>query len=66
MSGILAVYSLVVAVLISQDLNPPTQQSYTLFKYVAKPIRPNRTCVRCSHLPLLLSARTLAWSSSIS
>ncbi|KAH6656119.1 hypothetical protein BKA67DRAFT_515857 [Truncatella angustata] len=31
MSGILAVYSLVIAVLIGQDMFPPTQQVYSLF-----------------------------------
>ncbi|RYP41397.1 hypothetical protein DL767_001035 [Monosporascus sp. MG133] len=31
MSGILAVYSLVVAVLIAEDMAPPTTQSYSLF-----------------------------------
>ncbi len=34
MSGIIAVYSLVISVLIAQDLLPPTQGSYSLFKYV--------------------------------
>jgi V-type H+-transporting ATPase proteolipid subunit len=34
MSGIIAVYSLVVAVLISQDLTSPPDANYTLFKYV--------------------------------
>jgi hypothetical protein len=33
MSGILSVYSLVVGVLITQDLKPPPQSSYTLFRY---------------------------------
>ncbi|KAL6858027.1 v-type proton ATPase 16 kDa proteolipid subunit 2 [Amphichorda felina] len=31
MSGILAVYSLVISVLIAEDLAPPSQQSYNLF-----------------------------------
>lgn len=31
MSGIIAVYALVVAVLIAQDLQPPSQGSYSLF-----------------------------------
>jgi V-type H+-transporting ATPase proteolipid subunit len=31
MSGIIAVYALVVSVLIAQDLNPPRQGHYTLF-----------------------------------
>ncbi|RYP90299.1 hypothetical protein DL770_003595 [Monosporascus sp. CRB-9-2] len=31
MSGILAVYSLVIAVLIAEDMAPPTTQSYSLF-----------------------------------
>jgi V-type H+-transporting ATPase 16kDa proteolipid subunit len=31
MSGILAVYSLVISVLIAEDLQPPSTQSYSLF-----------------------------------
>ncbi|KYK60670.1 vacuolar ATP synthase 16 kDa proteolipid subunit 2 [Drechmeria coniospora] len=31
MSGIIAVYSLVISVLIAQDLNPPGNESYSLF-----------------------------------
>lgn len=31
MSGIIAVYSLVVSVLIAQDLTPPTQATYSLY-----------------------------------
>jgi V-type H+-transporting ATPase 16kDa proteolipid subunit len=31
MSGILAVYSLVIAVLIAQDMAPPSQMTYSLF-----------------------------------
>ncbi|KAI0172649.1 vacuolar ATPase proteolipid subunit C [Hypoxylon sp. FL1284] len=31
MSGIIAVYSLVIAVLIAEDMAPPSQQSYSLF-----------------------------------
>lgn len=31
MSGIIAVYALVVAVLISSDIQPPPQQHYSLF-----------------------------------
>ncbi|GJN67535.1 v-type proton ATPase 16 kDa proteolipid subunit 2 [Purpureocillium takamizusanense] len=31
MSGIIAVYSLVISVLIAQDLNPPDKESYSLF-----------------------------------
>lgn len=34
MSGILAVYGLVIAVLISQDLGPPPDKSYSLFAFV--------------------------------
>ncbi len=34
MSGIIAVYSLVISVLIAQDLNPPDKESYSLFSYV--------------------------------
>lgn len=35
MSGIIAVYSLVISVLIAQDLQPPSQGSYSLFKYAS-------------------------------
>lgn len=35
MSGIIAVYSLVISVLIAQDLNPPGNESYSLFAYVS-------------------------------
>ena len=31
MSGIIAVYALVIAVLIAGDMNPPPQQNYSLF-----------------------------------
>lgn len=36
MSGIIAVYSLVISVLIAQDLQPPTNggTNYSLFKWV--------------------------------
>lgn len=34
MSGIIAVYSLVISVLIAEDLEPPSRQSYSLFTYV--------------------------------
>ena len=34
MAGIIAVYSLVIAVLIAGDLEPPPGQNYSLFKYV--------------------------------
>lgn len=34
MAGIIAVYALVVAVLISQDLGSPTDGNYSLFTYV--------------------------------
>jgi V-type H+-transporting ATPase 16kDa proteolipid subunit len=33
MSGIIAVYSLVIAVLIASDIGPPPNQNYSLFKY---------------------------------
>jgi V-type H+-transporting ATPase proteolipid subunit len=37
MSGILAVYSLVISVLIAQDLQPPVMGSnYSLFKWVSR------------------------------
>lgn len=37
MSGILAVYSLVISVLIAQDLQPPASGSnYSLFKWVSR------------------------------
>ena len=35
MSGIIAVYSLVISVLIAQDLQPPAFGSYSLFKCVS-------------------------------
>lgn len=39
MSGIIAVYSLVISVLIAQDLNAPsTGQNYSLFKFVHPPL----------------------------
>jgi hypothetical protein len=40
MSGIIAVYSLVIAVLIAEDMRPPTKEgsSYSLFKYVSHPL----------------------------
>jgi hypothetical protein len=34
MSGIIGVYSLVISVLIAEDLNPPSSTSYSLFAYV--------------------------------
>jgi len=34
MAGIIAVYSLVIAVLIAGDLEPPPGQNYSLFKCV--------------------------------
>jgi V-type H+-transporting ATPase 16kDa proteolipid subunit len=34
MSGIIAVYSLVISVLIAEDLKPPSDQSYALFTFV--------------------------------
>lgn len=37
MSGIIAVYSLVIAVLIAEDMAPPSTQSYSLFKYDSHP-----------------------------
>lgn len=37
MSGIIAVYALVVSVLIAQDLQPPASGSYSLFKCVPSP-----------------------------
>lgn len=36
MAGIIAVYSLVIAVLIAGDLGPPPGQSYSLFKLVSE------------------------------
>src|SRR5579862_5710324 len=38
MSGILAVYSLVIAVLIAGDMGPPTQTNYSLFRYAVAPL----------------------------
>lgn len=37
MSGIIAVYSLVIAVLIAGDMGPPPAQNYSLFKYARLP-----------------------------
>lgn len=34
MSGIIAVYALVISVLIAGDMGPPPQQNYSLFTYV--------------------------------
>lgn len=34
MAGIIAVYSLVIAVLIAGDINPPPSQNYSLYKFV--------------------------------
>lgn len=39
MAGIIAVYSLVIAVLIASDLEPPPGANYSLFKYVSIYIR---------------------------
>lgn len=39
MSGIIGVYSLVISVLIAEDLNPPSSTSYTLFAYVTRRLR---------------------------
>lgn len=36
MSGIIAVYGLVISVLIAGELNPPAKTSYALFKYAAQ------------------------------
>lgn len=36
MSGIIAVYSLVISVLIAEDLAPPSTKSYNLFSYVSQ------------------------------
>lgn len=44
MSGIIAVYALVIAVLIAQDLQPPEMGSYSLFKFV--PATPNDSIPR--------------------
>ena len=35
MSGIIAVYGLVIAVLIAGELNPPAKESYALFRYAS-------------------------------
>jgi hypothetical protein len=43
MSGIIAVYSLVIAVLIAEDMRPPNKNegsAYSLFKYVVFPFHP--------------------------
>ena len=36
MAGIIAVYSLVIAVLLASDINPPSSGSYSPFKYVKR------------------------------
>ncbi|TVY42399.1 V-type proton ATPase 16 kDa proteolipid subunit [Lachnellula occidentalis] len=43
MSGIIAVYSLVIAVLIASDIGPPPNQHYSLFKYgnITRRVRPD-------------------------
>jgi len=41
MSGIIAVYSLVIAVLIASDIAPPPDMQYSLFKY------PNSSVSQC-------------------
>ena len=42
MSGIIAVYALVISVLIVQDLVVPKQGNYSLFKYVIVRRHPHR------------------------
>ena len=37
MAGIIAVYSLVIAVLLASDIGPPPTQSYSPFKYAQEP-----------------------------
>lgn len=46
MAGIIAVYSLVIAVLIAGDLEPPPGQNYSLFKYVRCKSRYHSCCCR--------------------
>lgn len=36
MAGIIAVYSLVIAVLLAADIGPPPAQTYSPFKYAAR------------------------------
>ena len=36
MAGIIAVYSLVIAVLLASDIGPPPETSYSPFKYVGE------------------------------
>ena len=51
MSGIIAVYSLVIAVLIASDMGPPPEQVYSLYKYEKcaqeKRIRLTKVVVSC-------------------
>ena len=55
MSGIIAVYALVISVLIAQDLQPPSQGSYSLFKYAYIPY--SRVYLRDAGSPSLLTRR---------
>lgn len=59
MSGIIAVYSLVVSVLIAEDLAPPSTQSYALFTFVRPLLRysaPNLICFRAGASCILHAA----------
>lgn len=52
MSGIIAVYSLVIAVLIAEDMGPPSEGSYSLFKYARArflSLSPSRPTTSTSH-----------------
>ncbi len=47
MSGIIAVYALVISVLIAGDMGPPPQQNYSLFTYAILPnIVPWESCAK--------------------
>lgn len=41
MAGIIAVYSLVIAVLLSSDIGPPPNQAYSPYKYISRSSHPN-------------------------
>ena len=62
MAGIIAVYSLVIAVLIAGDMNPPPQQNYVLYKSV--PLFSQGTKKGLTHMQWFLAScgRTVGWS----
>jgi V-type H+-transporting ATPase proteolipid subunit len=58
MSGIIAVYSLVISVLIADDLDP--YKTYTLFSYVDVPLYQNREVITSTNRGVLHLASGLA------